>query len=270
MKTAAIYPRQDGVLVFESPYDPGLVGALKAAIPYTERRWDREGKVWLVSGKYGQTLADLTAQYLGQDITVPKVKTSAKESTELIKLMYLGTAKDRGNGQITAYGWVNGGWTVIFPLGTLHEWFNVDQRPDEAPTLYAVLGVPRTVTSTDLKSAYRRAARQWHPDVCNDPDATAQFQQIQRAYEVLKDNGTRRKYDAGLALAATVDQGQVQTTSSWRPPLRCGYLLVTGKESLGRFVVSKVLQWEDIQDNAGRVLVTYWVFGDDRHSERWI
>jgi len=263
----------DGSLRFESPYDPGLVAALKAQIPYVDRRWDRTQKLWFVASQHAQTLADLAEQYLGERPQVPSVRVSVANTTQLLKLMYLGTAKDRGSGEQTAFGWVNDGWNVIFPLSVLHEWFAVDSRPDEAPTLYAVLGVKRETSQSDLKSAHRRAARQWHPDVCSDPDAREQFVTIQHAYEILSNPQQRKRYDAGLQLAATVGKGDQQVQKSrfgWRSPLRCGYVLAEGQDTLGRFVVSKILQWEDIVDSAGRTLVTSWRFGDDRFQERWV
>jgi DnaJ-class molecular chaperone len=60
---------------------------------------------------------------------------------------------------------------------------------------YKTLGVPRTVTDKEIKSAYRRLARQYHPDVNKDPKATERFKLINEAYEVLSDPKKRSKYD---------------------------------------------------------------------------
>jgi hypothetical protein len=260
-------------LAFHSPYDPGLVAALKVAIPYADRRWDRGLKAWLVAPQHANALADLAEQYLGERPDVPQVRVQAQAETRLLDVRYLGAAKDRGNGETTAFGWVDGQWGAIFPLAVLHEWFAVDTKPQEAATLYAVLGVKRTVAAADLKSAYRRAARTWHPDMNSDPEAADQFRAIQRAYDVLKNPLQRRKYDAGLQLASTVERTSAdldRTKFGWRPPLRCGYILCEGTETLGRFVVSGILGWEDIIDSAGRTLVTSWRYGDDTFTERWI
>jgi|SRR5579872_804838 len=63
---------------------------------------------------------------------------------------------------------------------------------------YQILGVPKNAPEKDIKSAYRRLARKWHPDV--NPTSRAQaeekFKEIQEAYEVLGDAEKRRKYDA--------------------------------------------------------------------------
>jgi molecular chaperone DnaJ len=61
---------------------------------------------------------------------------------------------------------------------------------------YEVLGVSRTATEKEIKSAYRKLARQYHPDVNpGDKAAEAKFKQISEAYEVLSDAEKRKQYD---------------------------------------------------------------------------
>ncbi len=60
---------------------------------------------------------------------------------------------------------------------------------------YDVLGVSRGVTQDELKKAYRRLARQYHPDVSSDPDAGERFKEISEAYEILSDDQKRSAYD---------------------------------------------------------------------------
>lgn len=65
-----------------------------------------------------------------------------------------------------------------------------------AKDLYAVLGVPRSADEKEIKSAYRKLARKYHPDVNpNDPTAEAKFKEIGAAYEVLGDSDKRALYD---------------------------------------------------------------------------
>lgn len=63
---------------------------------------------------------------------------------------------------------------------------------------YDILGVPKGAPEKDVKSAYRRLARKWHPDANleNPKAAEEKFKEIQEAYEVLGDPEKRRKYDA--------------------------------------------------------------------------
>ncbi|HLP84144.1 MAG TPA: DnaJ C-terminal domain-containing protein [Phycisphaerales bacterium] len=60
---------------------------------------------------------------------------------------------------------------------------------------YATLGVSRSASADDIKSAYRKLARQLHPDVNKAPDAQKKFAAVQQAYEVLSDTEKRKLYD---------------------------------------------------------------------------
>ena len=60
---------------------------------------------------------------------------------------------------------------------------------------YALLGVERTASAEDIKRAYRRKARKYHPDVSKEKNAEAKFKEVQEAYEVLKDPEKRAAYD---------------------------------------------------------------------------
>ncbi len=65
-----------------------------------------------------------------------------------------------------------------------------------AQDFYEILGVPRTASQDDIQRAYRRLARQYHPDVNHDPGAEDRFKDVSEAYDVLSDPQTRRRYDA--------------------------------------------------------------------------
>jgi molecular chaperone DnaJ len=60
---------------------------------------------------------------------------------------------------------------------------------------YEVLGVSRNADKAQIKSAFRRLAREYHPDVSTHPDAEARFKEINEAYEVLSDDERRARYD---------------------------------------------------------------------------
>lgn len=66
----------------------------------------------------------------------------------------------------------------------------------ERKDYYAVLGIPKDASADDIKKAYRKLARKWHPDV-NPGDAAAEerFKEISEAYHVLGDEERRRTYD---------------------------------------------------------------------------
>lgn len=60
---------------------------------------------------------------------------------------------------------------------------------------YELLELPRTASADDIKRAYRRLARQLHPDTNPDPTASDRFKQVAQAYEVLSDPEKRQRYD---------------------------------------------------------------------------
>ncbi len=61
---------------------------------------------------------------------------------------------------------------------------------------YQTMGVARDASADDIKRAYRRLARKYHPDVSKEKDAEARFKEIGEAYEVLRDPEKRAAYDA--------------------------------------------------------------------------
>lgn len=274
---ATIIPAVDG-LIFRSTYDSGLVSALKDKIPYSERKWNGDKKAWIVAPQHGNLLAQLCQQYLSVSVAVPCMQMQAVKETCSIKLEYLGVVKSREDGTQTATGFVNGDWSIIFPLKVLKAWFEPDEqtKPGEAPTLYGVLSLKKDANEEEIKKAYRRLALQWHPDTSKEAGSAEQFMRIKEAYDVLSDPAMKKKYNAGLKLAASVGQAPAVaghynwTTSDYRSPLRCGWVLAEGVPSLGRFVIEKVLAWEDIQDGQGRTLSTWWNVDEKKIEMEWV
>src|SRR5690349_25163546 len=60
---------------------------------------------------------------------------------------------------------------------------------------YELLGVPRDASESEIKKAFRRLARELHPDVSEAPDAEERFREAAEAYEVLTNDETRALYD---------------------------------------------------------------------------
>src|SRR5262245_63931589 len=66
----------------------------------------------------------------------------------------------------------------------------------EGENLYAVLGIPNKASKEEIQSAFKKRARELHPDVNKAPDAEEKFKKLVAAYEVLKDEEKRARYDA--------------------------------------------------------------------------
>ena len=84
---------------------------------------------------------------------------------------------------------------------------------------YAILGVPKTAAAKDIKSAYRKLARKWHPDANPDKpkEAEEKFKDIQEAYEVLGDPEKRSKYDVLGSDWQRAAQDSARQRSAGRP-----------------------------------------------------
>ncbi len=91
---------------------------------------------------------------------------------------------------------------------------------------YQTLGLQRSASADDIRKAYRRLARKYHPDVSKEADALERFKQMQEAYEVLKDPKKRSAYDQ---LGANWKQGE-----QFRPPPDFGAGFDFGQARRGR------------------------------------
>ena len=72
---------------------------------------------------------------------------------------------------------------------------NEDEAMTDKRDYYDVLGVEKSASQSDLKNAFRRLARKYHPDRSTEPDAEDRFKEIQEAYAVLSDDQKRAHYD---------------------------------------------------------------------------
>lgn len=88
---------------------------------------------------------------------------------------------------------------------------------DSPPDLYAVLGVHPTAGRAEIKTAWMRAARLYHPDMGGDTADAEKFQEIQQAYDILSNDAERAAYDEmfGAGVAETTPTGEPDTAPGW-------------------------------------------------------
>lgn len=265
---------KQGSLHIKSPYDPLFVAEIKAAVPYDKRSFSKPH--WIVHASYALEVSRIINSVYNVTLQLPDMPADDTSNIEVLMVEYVGWCKLRAaTMQSTASGWCNGGWSVIFPEDVLMNFFDAVVTLDET-TYYQTLLIKEDATKEEIKKAYRRLANQWHPDKCKEANAVEMFRTITEAYEALSDDTKRKKYDAFLFFERDnhIAQHEAQTyrtqLQSYRSPLRCGMVVAEGQWSIGRFVVSKILAWEDITNEQGKVMSTSWVKELEHFVTEWV
>jgi curved DNA-binding protein CbpA len=119
---------------------------------------------------------------------------------------------------------------------------------------YAILGVPFGATLTEIKRAYRKLAKQYHPDVNNNPDAAERFRELTEAYDTLTDPDRRRRYDR---LYGTHTGSNTGPGDAWGNYTRTGTKAANGSANDSSQAASPIL----------KVLEDIWLEIRRRHPE---
>ena len=246
----------------KTPYHKDFPAMLKAAVSVKARNWDGDQKAWIVSPDWIQHVLPVIEELYGEKLAIPKLVKTETETRYSFQLDYVGIPKERpGETVKTALGLSKGQWRIIFSESILKEWFERVQVNTGEETLFSLLGVYESATDQEIKSGYRRLARQWHPDVCREDDAEAMFKRISDAYQILSDSQKRARYQAGLAFERESEKPsryELPRYDAFIPPLRCGFLTVTGSVQVGRLRVAQILKWEDVTNEQGQTMVSSW------------
>ncbi len=282
---------ENGQYALRSPFDANLVAKLKAGIPARLRAWNGEIRAWLIDPTaINQCL--LAIERAGYEKpTVPPIPVSQAQAIvstvqRVLRIEYVGQCKERDGGAITALGSVKGFWSVEFPESVLKSFFEDKQAwliRTDFQTAYQKLCVVESASDGEIKKAYWRLARQWHPDTCSEPEAQDKFIELKEAYDLLSSPQSRRKYDAGLYFEREAKKGSDTyqpvrrsrkhsrlSDNRYRSPLRCGMVTCEGVQKLNRFQVCKILDWQDIVDAEGRVMSASWNKQTEKIEIRWI
>src|SRR5439155_14131402 len=108
--------------------------------------------------------------------------------------------------------------------------------PVEYKDYYKILGVPKSASTEDIKKAYRKLARQYHPDVSKSPQAEKRFKEVNEANEVLSDPEKRKRYDqVGPDFARYANAGGPGRGFAWTYTGQPGQGRTFGGEDLGDF-----------------------------------
>lgn len=296
---------------FSSAYDSGLLKQIKEDIPEWARKWDTETRAWLIEAAYGQRAKEMSFIHFNLDIDLPDPLPLAPAIVRMYRVEYISLAKDRGWNEDLANGATERmTWPLILPRSVLERWFGgieVEEKANEkpAPTIsfklqnhFQRLNIPLDADSATVSKAFKRLARQWHPDVCKEKGAREMFELVNESYRMLQDDPKaptqtpprpadwrRRKYAASVRAQATqaasqqaheayaqaITRAETDTPYGYRSPLRCGWLLVEGTERVKGLWVDKIMAWEDIpSDDGSKVMTTSWPEGADGYEIRWV
>lgn len=257
---------RDGGISIKSPYNPDFVAALKSAVPYNQRTWSKP--YWIVDRRHISTLQQLVKDYYGAIVVITESTPGMPLiETKVFQAQYVGACKDRPlTSEPSALALIDTNWSLVLPESVLRAFFAQNGGSDKE-SYYDVLCVAQSASAIEIKSAYRRIAKQWHPDRCKEPGAIEIFKNIGEAYDLLSNPLKRKKYNAALKFEGDHNRNERSTALNnnhlyhqhgYRSPLRCGMIVCEGQYHIGKFIASAILAWSDITDDQGRTMISSW------------
>lgn len=109
---------------------------------------------------------------------------------------------------------------------------------------YEILEVSNDASQTEIKKAYFTKAKKYHPDVCKEQDAEIMFRDVSNAYEVLKNEESRKKHDAALLNNQNKISGTSVVSSIFKP-LRTKTVNYTPLQAMFSSMSQDIDHWED-------------------------
>jgi|SaaInlLV_10m_DNA_3_1039740.scaffolds.fasta_scaffold06423_3 curved DNA-binding protein len=142
---------------------------------------------------------------------------------------------------------------------------------------YQILGVDKKASQSEIKKAYRKLARKYHPDLSKESDAEEHFKEVGEAYEVLKDPEKRSAYDQ-LGLNWKTGQGEYQPPPDWDAgfEFHSGYSANTDHAGFSDFFESLFgqhgagVQYSSMGSSPGEFESRGHVQGQDSHAHVFI
>lgn len=269
-----------------SPKNYQFLDDLKRAVPSKFRAWRRP--LWVVHWAFAPQLIECIESNFGER---PDLPVQWKYPNEQIKfcVKYVGKTKQQlddpefwgpgANARADDY------WQLVFYEDALEHFF-LSRRQESKESkkqnndYYDLLLLHKNADENEIKKAYRRLARQWHPDINKEPEATDMFIKVQDAYQTLSDPMKRKRYDfiLGALPPPTFDftQDLRQTVGyrdryGYRAPLTCGWVTCVGQwRGAAKFYATEIKDWQDIIDEQGRTLVTYFNTTSGQLVEQWV
>lgn len=236
-------------------YNETVIAWLKTSIPKGQRSWDPDKKQWVLND---DAYVQFTKEF--PDLKhISEVVNNDNAETQEFYLEYIGRPKYTfTNQRVMSYGWKDQKIVLGITIEAFQKWFRVG-------TLYQQLGIREVIQDqSEIRKAYLRLARQWHPDVCREPNAQEEFLKIKKMYDILSNPQKKKKYDLGLKLFGAAEKSIIQP--GMPIPMRCGIL--TGKiEMSPHKTLVDISSWKDITKDSS-ILVSTW--RGETYSTEWI
>lgn len=277
---------------FTSSYDRVFINDFKSQVPQNKRKpVYANGKFshWLVDkselGKL-EGLVDWHFNIKLQTSHLIQGFTASQSYQRMLRVEYIGQIKERDDGTMSAYGMTTDliklagkkeplsidSWSIVFPEDVLKKWFLGGNQSEKLniSTYYSLLNVPQSASQKEVKTAWRKMLMRFHPDYNKDGDAAQMTIKINDAYNILRNPKKRKLYDVGLQMEASLLQtNKPKNSSDFSLPIRCGFIMATGHESAGRFIVESIDQWVDIVEG-GKTMVSSWDIASNNLRRVWI
>lgn len=231
-------------IVIQFSYNQTMIARLKEYIPSYERIWDADYKEWIIHPKH---IGFLRGEGFPVKDSWP---SSIKPKTINFNLIYLGKIKDgkAANGANEQEQYI-----YKFPADVLVAFF----KASVFHSYYSILAIDREANQEQIKASYRRLAKQWHPDICKEPNAQEMFIALKEAFDVLSNQTLKARYDL-ISPYLSVTKTPINNAAlvDWCPPYRCGRISASVEPFAKHFIIRKIISWNDITNSSGQTLVT--------------